>query len=257
MSVQGSSNTYAAEMSPAAKPRLSYQSELSSDVADQSRAAGFDAMGAALAHELNQPLAALTIYLQSLERLTRKSPDPPMVELIEKALREAGRAGDIVKRMRRFTSRSEPDRNVVNLNAISDESIDVVQAVDSKKGVRISRDFQPDMPLIMCDGVQIRQVMVNLLANAVEAGGSDTGLVITVRTHMHDGQACFTVTDNGPGVDPRFAGRLFKAFETSKPQGLGLGLAISRMIAQNHGGDLFFESVEGRGAKFGLRLPVR
>jgi two-component system, LuxR family, sensor kinase FixL len=255
MSANGSMNSYAADTFPAAKVRP--ESRRSSETAEQSMAAGFDAMGAALAHELNQPLAALTIYLQSLQRQMRSTPDTATAELVEKALREAGRAGDIVKRMRRFTSRSEPERQTVDLNAVAEESIDVILAAGGNASLRIMRDFQADLPNVLCDGVQIRQVMVNLLANAVEAGAGKRGLTIGVATEVRDGQAHFIVSDNGPGVDPRFENRLFKAFETSKPQGLGLGLAISRMIAQNHGGDLAFESNAGRGARFGLRLPIR
>jgi two-component system, LuxR family, sensor kinase FixL len=257
MNEQGMIDSYAADLFPAAQSRQTSRPDRLADNQEQTRAAGFDAMGAALAHELNQPLAALTIYLQSLQRLVRNTSDEMTLELIDKALREAGRAGDIVKRMRRFTSRSEPERHVADLNAIADESIDVVLAAESMKHVHVMRNFQPDMPTVLCDAVQIRQVMVNLLANAVEAGGDDSTLVVDVTTFVKDGYAHFTVTDNGPGVDPRFAARLFKAFETSKPQGLGLGLAISRMIAQNHGGDLAFESGNPKGAKFGLRMPVK
>ncbi|MGL4438709.1 MAG: sensor histidine kinase [Bosea sp. (in: a-proteobacteria)] len=230
------------------------------DALEQTRISGVDAMGAALAHELNQPLAAMMIYLQSLQRQVQRSPvaiDPILRELADKSLREAERASEIVRRMRRFTSRSEPDRQMVDINAVAEESIEVALAGISRPPL-VERRLMANLPPVACDASQVRQVMVNLLRNAVDATGNRPRPQVTVTTLTADGLVHFNVEDNGPGVDPRIVGRLFKAFETSKPQGMGLGLAISRMIAQNHGGDLVLESGgTGNGACFGLRLPLR
>jgi two-component system, LuxR family, sensor kinase FixL len=227
---------------------------------EEARSAGVDAMGAALAHELNQPLTALLLYLQALKRGAARpeSPMPPPArDLLDKSLREAERASEIVRRMRRFTSRSEPERRPFNLNDVAAESIEVAIAGHDRK-VAIERMFSEDLPDFHGDSVQIGQVMVNLLKNAIEATRHRTRPRISVSTRRHLDQLYFHVADNGPGVDPRIAGRLFRAFETDKPQGLGLGLAISRMIAQNHGGELVLESGDsGKGAIFCLRLPVR
>ncbi len=226
---------------------------------EQTRASGIDAMGAALAHELNQPLAALTIYLQSLRRQCGRSPETAaiIVEMVEKSLREAERAGEIVRRMRRFSARSEPDRKPIDMNSMAEESLELALAGTSK-AIQVERDFEVCSPLVMCDPVQIRQIMVNLLKNAVEATNRKSLPRIFVTTSLSDGFAHFRVSDNGPGITPAMAGRLFKAFETTKPQGMGLGLAISRMIAQNHHGDLVLETGgSGSGACFGLKLPTR
>jgi two-component system, LuxR family, sensor kinase FixL len=226
---------------------------------EQTKASGIDAMGSALAHELNQPLAALTIYLQSLRRQCAKSPETAaiVVEMVDKSLREAERAGEIVRRMRRFSARSEPDRQPMDMNAMAEESLELA-LVGTSKAIQIERDFEVRSPLVMCDPVQIRQIMVNLLKNAVEATNKKPLPRIFGTTSLSDGFAHFRISDNGPGITPAMAGRLFKAFETSKPQGMGLGLAISKMIAQNHHGDLVLDtSGSGSGACFGLKLPTR
>jgi two-component system, LuxR family, sensor kinase FixL len=226
---------------------------------EQTQASGLDAMGAALAHELNQPLAALTIYLQSLQRYCLKADDtvPIVQEMVDKSLREALRAGEIVRRMRRFSARSEPDRHPFDINTFAEESIDLAM-VGAARTIALSRDFATDLPLLSGDSGQIRQIMVNMLRNAIEATSGKSLSRITVTTALSQGFCHFRVADNGPGISASMVGRLFKAFETSKPQGMGLGLAISRMIAQNHNGDLALEPGGiGSGACFGLKLPAR
>jgi two-component system, LuxR family, sensor kinase FixL len=226
---------------------------------EETRVAGVDAMGAALAHELNQPLAALMLYLQSLQRACARdaSVAPLLIELVGKGLREAERAGEIVRRMRRFSARGEPERLLSDMNALANDSIELGMLGAPKK-TQLKRQLDTALPVVACDAVQIRQVMVNLIKNAVEATSRRPKPQITVATEIRDGFAQLSVADNGPGVDPRIQDRLFRAFQTSKPQGMGLGLAISRMIAQNHGGDLVLVPGEiGGGACFGLRLPLK
>jgi two-component system, LuxR family, sensor kinase FixL len=224
------------------------------DVADRTRAAGMDAIGATLSHELNQPLTALLLYLQSLQRL---GGSPETGELVKKAVREAERASDIVRRMRRLSLKAEPDRQPVSMNDLCREVIDLA-LVSAPRKPRIDFSLAPDLPLIAGDPVQLRQIIVNLLRNAAEAAGKTPRPAIFLSTAVHDGMVQLTVADNGPGVDPVIAGRLFKAFETNKPNGQGLGLAISRMIAQNHLGDVLMKSAPGeKGAVFALRLPLK
>jgi two-component system, LuxR family, sensor kinase FixL len=230
------------------------------EVADQSRVAGMDAIGAALSHELNQPLTALVIYLQSLQRQTRLQPgavSSAIEEIAGKALREAERATEIVRRMRRLSLRAEPDRRPIDLNALARETLEIAFMGVTRRPA-IDQRLTTALPAISGDPVQIRQVMVNLLRNAAEATEKVARPRIVIATEAADGVANFTVGDNGPGIDPKIEGRLFRAFETSKPQGQGLGLAISRMIAQNHGGDLVVRSKAGeRGAMFSLKLPLK
>ncbi len=226
---------------------------------ESNRKAGFDAMGAALAHELNQPLAALTLYLQSLgKRLERDPPaDPLLRELAEKASREAQRAGDIVRRMRRLSLRAEPERQTIDLNALARECAEAALSATGRRA-ELRQNFDPALPTLLADPVQIRQVVLNLLRNAAEATARVKNPVIELSTQARRDSVRLTVADNGPGIGPNMAAKLFRAFETSKSDGMGLGLAISRMIAQNHGGDLLLETAEGsQGARFELRLPVQ
>jgi two-component system sensor kinase FixL len=226
---------------------------------ERSRKAGFDAMGAALAHELNQPLAALTLYLQSLSRRLERDPsaDPMLREFAGKASSEAQRAGEIVRRMRRLSLRAEPELQAIDLNALARECTEAALAA-STRHADIRQQLDPDLPPVLADPVQIRQVILNLLRNAAEATARVRAPVIELSTEGRRDSVRLSVADNGPGIGAHMAAKLFRAFETSKPDGMGLGLAISRMIAQNHGGDLVLERAEERpGARFELRLPVR
>jgi two-component system, LuxR family, sensor kinase FixL len=230
------------------------------EVVDQTRVAGMDAMGAALSHELNQPLTALMIYLQSLQRQAKTADSvqlTPLLEIAEKAVREAERAIEIVRRMRRLSLRAEPDRQPIDINGLAEETLEMA-ILGMGQEPRIDRRMAANLPVVMGDPVQIRQIMVNLLRNAAEATSKVSMPRILVSTEAQGNMMYFSVSDNGPGIDPKIEGRLFRAFETSKPNGQGLGLAISRMIAQNHGGDLVMKpKVGSRGALFSLRLPLR
>jgi len=226
---------------------------------EQTRKAGFDAIGAALAHELNQPLAALSLYLQSLRKRCERDPnaDAMVLELADKASREAQRAGEIVRRMRRLSLKAEPERQPVDLNALAAECAEAALPPVGRKP-ELRRLLDPALPPVLADPVQIRQVVVNLLRNAAEATTRTPRPRIEVVTQARPGSVRLVVADNGPGIGPGMAEKLFRAFETSKSGGMGLGLAISRMIAQNHGGDLVLDSQEaGEGARFELRLPVQ
>jgi two-component system, LuxR family, sensor kinase FixL len=159
------------------------------EVIDQNRLAGIDAVGAALSHELNQPLTALVIYLQTLQRRTAASgmtAGGQIHEMAEKALREAERATDIVRRMRRLSLRAEPDRQPIDINALASETIDNA-LIGVPSHPIIERDFAKDLPVVMGDPVQIRQVMVNLIKNAAEATQQVDMPRISVSTTREDG----------------------------------------------------------------------
>jgi two-component system, LuxR family, sensor kinase FixL len=225
-------------------------------VSDEKLAAGMDAIGAALAHELNQPLTALTLYLQTLKRVAGGEFSDPARELVEKSLVEAERATDIVRRMRRLSVRSEPERRSVDLNELARGVMDLAM-VNLPRRPRVRNSLAPDLPKVSGDSVQLQQIIVNLLRNAAEAAAVSRSPAVFLSTAVHEGMVLLTVADNGPGVSPAIAPRLFRAFETSKPNGQGLGLAISRMIAQNHGGDVVLKSAAGEsGAVFALKLPL-
>jgi two-component system sensor kinase FixL len=235
--------------------------QLQTDLVRMARVSAIDEMGAALAHELNQPLTALMLYLQAVERACAKhsvaNPMPPgVLGILEKAVREAERAGSIIQRMRQFVEKRDPMRRIIDLRPLIEDAIELT-LLGSPPGSRIDRQFAPDLPKLLIDSVQIQQVVVNLVRNALEAVKTCDRQVVTVSTRATDGAVAMVVEDSGPGIRPEALAEMFKPFSSSKSRGLGLGLAISRTIAQTHGGDLTVDpGGGGRGASFTLLLPL-
>jgi len=222
-----------------------------------------DEMGAALAHELNQPLTAVMLYLQAVTRAVAKRTGPDALpreisDILAKALGEADRAGQIIHRMRRFVEKRESLRQACNLPTLMQEAIDLVMMGSKARQVTIGRRVADGLPRVEVDPVQIQQIIVNLLRNAIEAVSACDRKEIMIEISAGDDTVRLAVADSGPGVHPDIAPQLFKAFATGSKGGVGLGLAISRSIAQSHGGDLLVDpGGDGRGACFTLVLPAR
>nr|WP_256515666.1 PAS domain-containing sensor histidine kinase [Alsobacter ponti] len=236
--------------------------ELQADLVHIARVSAMDEMGAALAHELNQPLTAIMLYLQAATRTLARAQENQVVpgdsfrQVLDKAVHEAERAGNIISRMRHFVEKRDPHRRAVDLNAVVDEAVELT-LLGQRLPPRIERDYGENLPSAVVDPVQIQQIVVNLLRNAFEAVRDRPGPTVTIRTARVRDMLTVTVSDNGPGLNPGVVPTLFKAFSTSKRTGMGLGLSISRTIAQNHAGDLTVEpGGNGRGASFTLHLPV-
>jgi two-component system, LuxR family, sensor kinase FixL len=234
--------------------------QLQSDLLQMARVSAMDEMGAAVAHELNQPLTALMLYLQAVARSSEKLTDgavqPQLLAILEKAVHEAERAGAIVQRMRQFVERHEPARQLVDLRPLLDEAIELIQLGNWPRP-DITRDFAADLPAVLVDPVQIQQILVNLLRNALRAVKDHAAPEIRVTARTGANLVAVTVTDNGAGIPAERVPTLFKAFASNKGSGLGLGLAISRTIAQTHGGDLTVDpGGDGRGACLTLHLPL-
>jgi two-component system sensor kinase FixL len=239
--------------------------ELQAELIRLARVSALDEMGLALAHELNQPLTAIMLYLQAAVReLARGSETAESAEtgdgkvnlIIEKARREANRASSIIQRLRQLTENRAPERRSIDLNAIVEDAVDLT-LLGHDRSVRTVRDYQEDLPFIEADQVQIQQVVVNLVRNAFEAVRGRRNAEIVVSTALEDRHALLCVTDNGPGIPPERHADLFQAFKTGKQSGMGLGLAISRTIVQSHGGELLVDpGGHGHGARFVVRLPL-
>jgi two-component system, LuxR family, sensor kinase FixL len=236
--------------------------QLQADLLHMARVSAMDEMGAALAHELNQPLTAVMLYLQAIGRSQAKDAkagtgfSETTKGILDKAVREAERAGNIIQRMRHFVEKRDPERRPVDINPLVDDAVELT-LLGHRRGTRVIRRLLPDLPHVEVDAVQIQQIVVNLVRNALEAAKAQEQPEVRVSTELDDGHVRMSVEDNGPGVPPEAMPHLFKAFSTSKRTGLGLGLAISRTIAQNHGGDLVVDpGGNGRGARFSLVLPV-
>lgn len=247
--------------------------QLQAELMHLARVSAMDQMGATLAHELNQPLTALTLYLQTAGKLHARAQGPPgddgsmrdgqgcvvprhaLDDLLGKALREAGRAGQIIQAMRHFIEKGSPERRPEALNPLVEEAIELT-LLGQRGGTRICRRLARGLPPVQVEAVQIQQVVVNLLRNALEVLQSRSDGRIVVETQAQAAHVAMIVRDNGPGIPAAAMDSLFRPFASSRPAGLGLGLAISRTIARNHGGDLTVEpGGRGRGAAFTLLLP--
>jgi two-component system sensor kinase FixL len=234
--------------------------QLQAQLVQMARVNAMDEMGAAVAHELNQPLTALMLYLQALTRKLSGGEDEverAVLEILGKASREAERAGSIIQKMRQFVEKREPERQPVDVRRLIDEALEVTLLGNDGAAVEVVRDEAPVLPLLEADPVQIQQILINLIRNGIEAVKQSDERWIRIALRPSDELLLIEVEDSGPGIPPETVRNLFKAFSTSKKTGLGLGLAISRSIAQNHGGDLLVEpGGGGRGATFVLSLPL-
>ena len=234
--------------------------QLQAQLVKMARVNAMDEMGAAIAHELNQPLTAVMLYLQALARKLKSGDaevDAALLEILGKASREAERAGSIIQKMRHFVEKREPDRQAVDVSKLVDEALELTLLGHDGADIELVRDEAPALPPIDVDPVQIQQVMINLFRNAVEAVKGREDRWIRIAVHTESNRLLVEVEDSGAGIPKETVRDLFKAFSSSKKSGLGLGLAISRSIAQNHGGDLLVEpGGSGRGATFVLSLPL-
>ncbi|CAN0602621.1 unnamed protein product, partial [Ectocarpus sp. 12 AP-2014] len=182
--------------------------------------------------------------------------DQMIIETIDKAKREAERAGNIIQRMRHFVEKREPDRRSVQLGPLVDDTLELTSVGTNSEGIATSVDLPENLPSIEADPVQVQQILVNLLRNAFEAVRGSTNPRVVIRAAYSAESVTVSIEDSGPGIPQEVHERLFKAFSTSKRTGMGLGLSISRSIAQNHGGDLTVDpGGNGKGATFKLSLP--
>jgi two-component system sensor kinase FixL len=215
-------------------------------------------MASALAHELNQPLAAIANYLKGSKMLLGRDeiPRERVAEAVDKAADEALRAGQIIRRLRDFVSRGETERSIESLPKLIEEASALALVGAKEHGIRVRFDFDPDVDLVLADKVQIQQVALNLMRNAVDAmaGGPRRDLTVTIAP-ADDDMALVSVADTGPGISDKVADQLFQPFVTTKRTGMGVGLSISRTIIEAHGGRIWVAPNEGGGAVFRFTLP--
>jgi two-component system sensor kinase FixL len=240
----------------AAEARLQ---ELQTELIHISRVTAMGEMSSALAHELNQPLAAISNYLRGSARmLSRPSPDLDRLrDALNRAAEQALRAGEIIRRLRDFATRGETERRVESLVRIVEEAAALALVGAREHGVAVRFDYQPGVDQVLADRVQIQQVVLNLIRNAMDSmeGSPRRDLRVSVEA-AGAGFAQVTVADTGPGVDPEIAAQLFQPFVTTKSEGLGIGLSISRTIIEAHGGQIWVEPTPGGGATFRFTLRV-
>ncbi|GAA0777765.1 PAS domain S-box protein [Roseibium denhamense] len=244
------------------RPRKQIEDSLAKTQAQllhMTRISALDEMGAAIAHELNQPLTAVLLYLQSASRKAKTDAalDPLILDIMDKAVREAERASEIIQRMRSLVEKKAPERQSIYVAELVKTCVEMAELGTVDKAGMIRMEVERSLPPLQADPVQIRQILINLLRNAREAVTDVAEPAVVLAVSQGDDTIEFRIQDNGPGVPPHLVDGLFKAFTRMKHKGVGLGLAISRSIAQNHGGDLRLETTQaGKGASFLLSLPV-
>jgi two-component system sensor kinase FixL len=211
-----------------------------------SRLATMGEMASGIAHELNQPLAAIANYSQACERLLAK-PDADIPEILE-ALREitgqAVRAGEIIRKLRGLATRSDSESKPTNINRLISELTDLVKSSTEAHDIRYELELGNSLPDLKIQSAEIQQVLLNLVRNAIESfpDGSPSARRIVIRSlSTGDGEVEVCVSDNGPGVAAHIAPSLFDPFCSSKDNGTGLGLAMSRTIVARHGGTLSYQ----------------
>jgi two-component system sensor kinase FixL len=235
--------------------------EVQGELLQVSRLSIMGEMASGLAHELNQPLTAIMNYIQACRRLLERedASNPARVrELMDKAVGQASRGGQIINRLRRFMAAGETERARENVNRVVEEASALALVGVRDKGIAVQAQLAADLPEVLIDKVQIHQVIINLIRNAIDALAKTEGeRTITLRTQRGGpGEVEITVADTGPGLADEVRRRLFQPFVTTKPEGMGIGLSICRTIVDAHGGRIWASDHPGGGTAFHLTLPV-
>ena len=217
-------------------------------------------MASAIAHEINQPLTAISAYAQASRRLLeRDAPDLPMLdETLSSINAQALRAGDVVRRIRGFVAHRGSGRSTGDLNEIVRAALEFSEFELRENQVSVRTDLASPLPQMTLDTVQLQQVCLNFIRNAVDAMADRpvTERFLVLRTRLTGTEVQLSCTDSGPGVSEDMRERLFEPFQTSKAEGMGMGLSISATIARAHGGEIHYEDAEGGGATFVIKLPI-
>lgn len=234
--------------------------ELQSELVHVSRLTAMGEMASALAHELNQPLSAIANYLRGSRRLLDKGDPgdlPRLAEALDKAVEQALRAGDVIRRLRDFIGRGETERRIESISKLIEEASALALVGVKELGVRVTMRLDPHADLVVADRVQIQQVVINLLRNAIDAMREVRGGELSVSVAQQgDGFTVVSVSDTGTGISNEVRDRLFEPFMTTKKEGMGVGLSICRTIVEAHGGSIWAENNPDRGATFAFTLPA-
>ena len=232
---------------------------LQQELMHASRLSAMGEMASGIAHELNQPLTAIMNYAKAARRrLERTEPDPaPIADLVDKAGHQAERAAEIIKRLRRFIRKDEIERRLEPINTAVEEAAALALIGASDRNIELIFSLDDALPPVLMDRIEVQQVVLNILRNAIEAfeGAGACKIRVSTRAKGLD-RVEVDIRDNGPGLAPHVADDPFRPFQTTKADGMGIGLAISHTIIDAHGGQLWAENPPEGGAAFRFTLPV-
>jgi two-component system sensor kinase FixL len=233
--------------------------DLQSELAHVGRVSEMGTLASSLAHELNQPLTAVSSYCESARDLLGDDMDSESQAMIREAMDEAAkqavRAGQIVRRLRDFMSHGETERHVESLQRLINEANALGLVGSREHGIDVQVSLDPRADLVFVDRIQVQQVLVNLIRNAIDAMIDAPVRKLSIRTARQDAFTRVTVEDTGSGISDAIADQLFQPFVTSKQTGMGIGLSICRTIVQAHGGKIWFEPGGSGGTAFHFTLP--
>lgn len=234
--------------------------EQRNELARVSRIATVGELAGALAHELNQPLAAILSNAQAAQRfLRRDEPDTEQVrQIVTDIIEDDRRAAAVIHQMRRFLKHEEPELRDIALNRLITDTLRALQSDLAINQVSVETELDEDLPAVLGNLVQLQQVVLNLVLNAVDAMQplAHVDRMLTLRTAGIDGTVCIEVCDRGPGIDPAIVNKIFGPFFTTKKDGMGMGLPITRSIVEAHGGSLTVSNNADQGCTFRVVLPV-
>jgi len=233
--------------------------ELQAEIYHLSRFSTVGEMASTLAHEINQPLTAINNYLRGSHRLLQRldgEPGPALREALARAADQALRAGEIIRRLREFVARGDSERTVENLAKLIEDSSMLALVGTRENAIAVSFRLDPRAEQVLVDRVQIQQVLVNLIRNAVDVLMETPGnRELAIETLLQeDGTVRVSVGDSGPGLAPVVREHLFQPFVTTKQKGMGLGLSICRTIIEAHGGRIWVDDRPGGGTIFRFTL---
>jgi two-component system sensor kinase FixL len=230
---------------------------LQSSLAHFSRVTDMGTLATSIAHELNQPLTAIANYVETARDML-EDPTPETLAIIREAMHECAqqsvRAGQIVRRLRDFMSRGETERRVESLSRLISEASALALVGAREEGVDVELSLDSAADLVLVDRIQIQQVLVNLMRNAIEAMAECQNRQLEIRSKREDGCVRVTVADSGPGLDPEVAAKLFQPFVTTKAEGMGIGLSICQTIVRAHEGRIWAEPSKLGGTAFHFTL---
>ena len=232
--------------------------ELQDGLLHVSRVRSMGQMAAALAHELNQPLTATANYVRAAVRLLAL-PEPDLErirEAMNHAVEQTLRSGEIIRRLRSFVTRGEVARQPESIAQLIEEASALALIGAKERGVKVLISMDPNLPAASVDRVQIQQVLLNLIRNALEAMVSCEVRELAITASVREDHVLVSVTDSGSGISPEIEARLFQPFVTTKAEGMGIGLSVCRTIVEAHGGVLWRERNSGGGSAFHFTVPI-